>query len=80
MISDTATVRPDNKINPDICMVCNHLKLEHGGKLTSFAKRVPGGSKFMEQLRVARLQGTLPSTKKYYACMVLDCMCKEFRN
>ena len=67
-------------VNPDICVVCNHLKLEHGGRLTSFAKGVPGGNKFLEQLRAARIQGSIPSPDKPHACMVLDCMCKEFRN
>ena len=66
--------------NPDVCVVCKHLKLEHGGRLTGLAKNVPGGAKFLEQLRTARIQGTIPSASKPHACMVLECMCKEFRN
>ena len=66
--------------DPDICSVCKHMKLEHGGKLTTLAKTIPGGSKFMDKLREERIRGAIPSPNNVYGCMVTDCMCKRFRN
>lgn len=77
---DDKTTNDINVENPDVCSVCKHLKLEHGGRLTGLAKNVPGGNKFLEQLRTARLQGTIPPASNAFACLVMECMCKGFRN
>ena len=56
------------------------MKVEHGGRLTGIAKKMPGGSQFMDKLRIERISGGLPAPQRPYACMITECMCKEFRN
>lgn len=79
--ADPENVSPDDSSHAsDICAVCKHMKVEHGGRLTGIAKKMPGGSQFMDKLRIERISGGLPAPQRPYACMITECMCKEFRN
>jgi hypothetical protein len=67
------TVEP---INPDLC-VCNHLKQEHGGRMTNFFKSIPGSKALTKKLAQERLTNSdIPRPKQVYGCLI--CSCKQF--
>ena len=63
-------------INSDVC-ICEHMKVEHGGKLTGFFKSLPGTGSLIAKLAQERLMNpNMPRPKKVYACLL--CNCKQF--